>query len=261
MFNTLFTSLPVIFFGVFEQDLKAETLLAVPELYTYGQRNQAFNIKKYLAWVFMAACEAMVIFFIVLGLFGEIMFTKDNGLFAMGQLSFSACVIFINTKILILEMHNKTIMSAIGWMLSIGGWFFFNLLIGALEKSDGVYDVPDAFVKHFGANLLWWLILILIVTCVCVFETIESSFRQLLFPTDVDIFRALQKDPELSKSFADAAAGEHVDRLEEKLVDEEEREREVRELLARPRVMDPDVDVELHRRHVSSEMVGEVARS
>ena len=144
--------------------------------------------------------------------------------------------------------------------MSIAGWFFFNLLIGALEKSDGVYDVPNAFVKHFGPNLLWWLILILIITCVCIFETVESALRQLFFPTDVDIFRALEKDPELSMRFADAAGGEDVSGVEKKLFDEEEREREVRELLARPRVMDSDVDVELHRRHVSSEMVGEVAR-
>ena len=33
LFNTLFTSLPVIFMGIFEQDLSASTLMAVPELY------------------------------------------------------------------------------------------------------------------------------------------------------------------------------------------------------------------------------------
>lgn len=60
MFNTLFTSLPVIFMGVFEKDLSASTLLAVPELYTIGQRNGGFNFRVYLGWMFMASGEAMV---------------------------------------------------------------------------------------------------------------------------------------------------------------------------------------------------------
>jgi phospholipid-translocating ATPase len=98
MFNTLFTSLPVIFMGIFEKDLAASTLLAVPELYTKGQRDGGFNIKIYLGWMFMAASEAMVVYFSMLGLFGQVAFTEDNSLFAMGDLTFTACVILINLK-------------------------------------------------------------------------------------------------------------------------------------------------------------------
>jgi phospholipid-translocating ATPase len=98
MFNTLFTSLPVIFMGIFEKDLAASTLLAVPELYTKGQKDGGFNLKVYLGWMFMAAAEAMVVFFSMLGLFGEVAFTEDNSLFAMGDMTFTACVILINLK-------------------------------------------------------------------------------------------------------------------------------------------------------------------
>lgn len=100
MFNTLFTSLPVIFIGIFEKDLLASTLLAVPELYTKGQRNGGFNWKVYLAWMFTAASEAMAVYFIMLHLYGYINFTTDNGLFAMGDMTFTACVILIGAKIL-----------------------------------------------------------------------------------------------------------------------------------------------------------------
>jgi phospholipid-translocating ATPase len=100
MFNTLFTSLPVIFLGIFEQDLSATTLLAVPELYTQGQRNAAFNFKKYLWWMFMATSEAVVVFFLMYGLYAEDIGERYNGLFAMGDLAFSCIVIIINTKLL-----------------------------------------------------------------------------------------------------------------------------------------------------------------
>ncbi len=100
MFNTLFTSLPVIFLGIFEQDLSAATLLAVPELYSQGQRNGAFNFKKYLWWMFMASSEAVVVFFLMYGLYAEDVTERYNGLFPMGDLAFSCIVIIINTKLL-----------------------------------------------------------------------------------------------------------------------------------------------------------------
>ena len=100
VFNTLFTSLPVIFLGIFEQDLATSTLLAVPELYLQGQRNEAFNIKKYLGWMFIASSEAMIIYFLMFELFGEAVFTRDDSVLAQGQLCFTAAVVFINTKLL-----------------------------------------------------------------------------------------------------------------------------------------------------------------
>ena len=78
----------------------ASTLLAVPELYTRGQTGAEFNFKVYLRWVFMAACEAMMVFFIMLGLYGQAIFTKDNDLYALGVLTFTSCVSVIATKIL-----------------------------------------------------------------------------------------------------------------------------------------------------------------
>jgi phospholipid-translocating ATPase len=99
MFNTLFTSLPVIFLGVFEKDLSASTLLAVPELYTKGQRNGGFNFKVYLGWMFMASAEAMVVYFCMLGLYGQALFTEDNSIFALGSLTYTACVALISSKL------------------------------------------------------------------------------------------------------------------------------------------------------------------
>ena len=98
MFNTLFTSLPVIFMGVFEKDLSASTLLAVPELYTKGQRNGGFNFKVYLGWMFMASGEAMVVYFCMLGLYGDALFTEDNSIFALGSITYTAVVWVIALK-------------------------------------------------------------------------------------------------------------------------------------------------------------------
>ncbi|CAG8973915.1 hypothetical protein HYALB_00003693 [Hymenoscyphus albidus] len=212
VFNTLFTSLAVIFLGIFEQDLNASTLLAVPELYTMGQRNEGFNIKKYLGWMFMAACECMIIWFVMFGLFGESTFTSDNNLFSMGQLCFTSAVVFINTKMLILEMHNKTWVPAFGWIISVGGWFMWNILLSFAFKPTTkvypLYPVADGFLTRFGRNILWWLVVLLSLAAVVLLELGVSSIRKSFWPTDTDIFQELQKDPEIQKRFEDTIRAE-----------------------------------------------------
>lgn len=101
--NVLFTSLCVIVPGVWEQDLKAETLLAVPELYVYGQRGEALNFKKYIGWMLGAGVEGVLVFFgcwAGYGLFGQLGGLRDDGLYAFGNLLFTACIVWTNWKLL-----------------------------------------------------------------------------------------------------------------------------------------------------------------
>ena len=100
VFNVFFTSLPVILLGIFEQDLKADTLLAVPELYAYGQRNGGFNFWKYLGWMTMGLVETILIYWLVYGHWHRLLFTDDNSLFPLGQLSYQICIVLIITKLL-----------------------------------------------------------------------------------------------------------------------------------------------------------------
>ncbi|OCK80446.1 phospholipid-translocating P-type ATPase [Lepidopterella palustris CBS 459.81] len=238
MFNTLFTSLPVIFMGIFEKDLAASTLLAVPELYTKGQLNGGFNFRIYFGWMFMAASEAMVVYFIMLGLYGQAIFTNDQGLFAMGDLTFTACVIIISSKMQLIEMHNKSIVVCIALFCSIGGWFLWNILLDVLyKKNSPIYHVRDAFFSSFGRNALWWLTLILIVSSVIILELGVGSLRAAFFTSDVDTFQELERDPAIKRRFEEAASRELQMGWEtggEKVVEggkEEEREGEVREIL------------------------------
>lgn len=100
VFNVFFTSLPVILLGIFEQDLKAETLIAVPELYSYGQRNAGFNFPKYLGWMTMGLAETVLIYWLVYSHWHRVLFTDDNSLFPLGQLSYQICIVVIITKLL-----------------------------------------------------------------------------------------------------------------------------------------------------------------
>ncbi|KAK5287918.1 drs2 neo1 protein [Exophiala xenobiotica] len=249
MFNTLFTSLPVIFMGVFEKDLAASTLLAVPELYNIGQRDRGFNLKLYLWWAGLASCEAVIVYFIMYSIYGMALFTRDQGLYAMGSVAFTACIVIISLKLQCIELHNKSMAAAIAIFLSVGGWCLWNLILGLIyRQEDPVYNVNHGLLNRFGRNLLWWLTLLLIILVICLFEVTIKTIKAAIWPTDVDIFQRLEQDIEVRKRFEEAAAdllqqgwdrGTKKSSLE--LAREEaiqaEREAHVQALLDRPRDM------------------------
>jgi phospholipid-translocating ATPase len=248
MFNTLFTSLPVIFMGVFEKDLAAATLLAAPELYSYGQRNRGFSIKIYLWWAFLAACEAVLIFNTVHAIYGDALFTTDNGLYATGALTFTCCVTVISLKVQVLELHNKSIAAVIAIVLSVGGWYLWNILLAIIYSNNVIYNVKDGLFQRFGRNLLWWLTLVVVVVLFAVFEMTISTIRSSIFPTDVDVFQSYEQEREARKRFEEAAAdylqagwdrGTKKSSLElaREAVMEAEREQHIEDLLKRPRTM------------------------
>lgn len=256
VFNTLFTSLAVIFLGIFERDLNASTLLAVPELYVKGQRNESFNIKKYLGWMFMASSSSMVIYFLMFGLYGEAIFTKDESVLALGQMCFTVAVAFINTKMLILEMSKITYVSAIGMILSVGGWFLWTVVLAAIykPKNDKVYaqyPVYDDFLSYYGRDFSWWLNTILILTALIMFDLAVTSIRKSFWPTDTDVFQELEQDPIIRHRFEETVAHElegndseiKMGRDDTKTSADIRREEDIQALLSRPRVMPTSTDL------------------
>ncbi|KAF2233405.1 phospholipid-translocating P-type ATPase [Viridothelium virens] len=266
MFNTLFTSLPVIFLGIFERDLQPATLLAVPELYSKGQRNGGFNLVLYLGWMFMSSSEAMLIFFCMFGLFGQVNFTQDNDLFAMGDLTFTACIMLINIKMQLIEMHSKSAVVPLSLVLSVGGWYLWNIVLSATYHNNVIYHVKGAFFTQFGRNPAWWATLVLVVMAAVVLELGVASLRAAFRPNDVDVFQELEQDLQIRKRFEEAAASElrqgwdrgtkrssaEIEREEE----EKRREGEVQDLLNRPRVME-EGRAEAAGRRVEGRVVGE----
>lgn len=270
MFNTLFTSLPVIFMGIFEKDLRPSTLLAVPELYTIGHRNGGFNLIIYASWVFMASAEAVLVFFLMEGIYGRASINMSNDLYSMGTLTFTACVIVISAKIQFWELHNKTITCVIAMVLSIGGWWLFNLILSAVYGKNFIYDVRGGLLERFGRNALWWLTLLVTIFAIWALELAVRCLKVLFVQSDVEVFQELEKDPLVKQRLEDHAgismsskprfslSRRPSDWVEEAriknraaegpAVDQAKRETEVEELLRRPRVMFAETDADSRTR-------------
>ncbi|KAL6879133.1 hypothetical protein J3F83DRAFT_725193 [Trichoderma novae-zelandiae] len=211
LFNGAFTSLPVILLGTFDKDLRPATLLSVPELYTFGQQRKGFNLLQYLGWMAMAVAESVVVFYFVLEAFDKILFTEDNGLYAMGTICFSVGVVFINVKLLILEFHSKSLIPLIGLAIELLGWFIWNLVISAVyQPTVGPIIVRDDFIQNFGRRLSWWTTLLLGLATPLTMELAVQAIRRVYWPTDQDLMQRIEKDANskeiLRKYAADGAA-------------------------------------------------------
>ena len=179
--NTLFTSLCCILPGIFEQDLSAQTLLAVPELYVHGQRNKELNLPKYLAWVALATAQGLLIFHLPCALYGKYNVMGDNGTFALGDLSFSLAIMWTNIKLLVLEMHAKTRIVGIGFSIIVAGWWAWNAFLSAAYSDNlSPFDVKHGFTKGFGKDPVWWLVLVITLAILVTFELMWKTIRRSL---------------------------------------------------------------------------------
>ncbi|KAI1491977.1 P-type ATPase [Biscogniauxia mediterranea] len=177
VFNTLFTSLCVICMGVWEQDLSAETLLAVPELYVYGQRNSELNIPRFLRWMTAAAAEGVAVWLGVWASYNVFGMARDQNLFALGDLVFTIGVVWINWKLFIIETHNKTaiVMGAFG--ITFAGWWAWNaFLAGIYTPQPSPYPARGGFTNAFGKDPIWWLTLIVVVL---VLISVEYAYKAI----------------------------------------------------------------------------------
>lgn len=200
MFNTLFTSLPVLCIGMFEKDLKPATLLAVPELYAKGRLNQAFNLRIFIGWMVVAASTSVLICFTSWYLWGYTALI-DNSLYPCGVLTFTAIVFTINIKLQFLEQHDRTSMNLASALISCLGWLLWCCLLPGLYKPETskIYGVLKGLYHGFGSDVTWWASLLIIVSMPLLYDIILQVLRNWFFPTDSDVFRVLEKRTEIRR--------------------------------------------------------------
>ena len=63
VYNLFYTSQPVLFLGVFDQDVRASAGLKYPRLYTPGRRSRFFNKKEFFKSAVQGFVTSCVLFF------------------------------------------------------------------------------------------------------------------------------------------------------------------------------------------------------
>ncbi|KAI9324065.1 hypothetical protein DFJ73DRAFT_261869 [Zopfochytrium polystomum] len=199
--NLVFTSLPVLVLAIFEKDLNRSTLMAVPELYRYGQENLGFNFRVFARWMVQGAIQAVIAVFLPAIYFGGFwtqgperstplfyptsntfidssnynwfreMFASDgsswyqeSSLFAMGTISYTISVVFCTFKILYVESHTITSVHHSIAAFSIIIWFAFEFVYPLIWPHLGVTTGVEVYgLSWFLAHtqLMFWALVVL----------------------------------------------------------------------------------------------------
>lgn len=249
--NTLFTSLAVLIPGIFEQDLRPDTLLAIPELYVYGQRNFGLNLRMYTAWMIHGAAQGIIVWFIVWASYGHFNVMGDTNLFALGDLCFSLGIVWTNWKCLVIETHYKTLIVGISCFITVAGWWAWNAFMsGVYGNNLSPYDVKGGFQYGFGADLNWWATLLLAFMVLIAMEMAYAAVKRNLIVArmwppwkftkyhknrnpnaedmELELWQEMEKDPKIREQLR-RMANDDYDDADERLSEEQELESIIRE--------------------------------
>ncbi|KAJ2956808.1 hypothetical protein NQZ79_g7400 [Umbelopsis isabellina] len=215
MYNTLFSSLPVISVGIFEQDLKAKTLLANPHLYIQGQLNYSFNLRIFITWVLTSVYQAIVVVLVPISLITEMHYFTDGGyllsgapqIYTLGSIIYTIIVIVVTLVISYVENHNQTWISHLFAWIELIGFFIYQIIYGyayPLSKS-WEYSVHGDFIKMAGEPTFWCLVF-LVVTIALLPSIAMKVIKNTALPNVTASYQQAEKDPELSEQWDELAS-------------------------------------------------------
>lgn len=198
MFNTLFTSLPVLCIGMFEKDLKPVTLLTIPELYSYGRLSKGFGAAIFFEWIIQGTLISLLVTFLNIIMWGSTALS-DNSMYPLGVVNFTAIVAMINMKSQFIEMRNRNWIAFVSVTLSCGGWLVWIVALPVINKSDGIYDVPYGFIHHFGRDVTFWCTCFILALLPISLDITYQTFKRTFWPNDIDIFAELEKKDDVRR--------------------------------------------------------------
>ncbi|KAI8085885.1 uncharacterized protein B0P05DRAFT_534105 [Gilbertella persicaria] len=186
LYNVVFTSLPIIFMGIWDQDLNSKISSLYPELYRMGLRNDKFKPWRFYLTVFDAIFQSSVCFFFpyILLLGGPIdpQGRDQNGMYEFGTIVSSIVVIVANLFVMT-SLYSFTWIQILVISLSI--LVYYAIVCIYAQFNSFIFAGHDIL---FGTGF-YWMILILTI-CTCYIPRIAAKhYLHQYHPYDNDIVR------------------------------------------------------------------------
>ncbi|RKP13465.1 hypothetical protein BJ684DRAFT_20044 [Piptocephalis cylindrospora] len=169
LYNTIFSSLPVMVVGVTERACTARTLLRHPELYGSGRRGEAFNLRVFWRWQGTAILQSILcvaipyLSYCGIGGSGEGVGSTPQ-LYLLGITVYTSVLIVVTCKVCFLEARYWSPLTLIAAVLSLGAWALFQLsysLAYPKAGSDMGYSIRGVFIRAAFKGVDFWLVILL----------------------------------------------------------------------------------------------------
>ncbi|KAL2088905.1 hypothetical protein ACEWY4_015804 [Coilia grayii] len=196
LFNVVYTSLPVLALGLFDQDVSEQNSLRHPKLYEPGQQRLLFNKRQFLLCSLNGTITSLALFFVPYCTLGYS--PRDDGTTASDHQSFA--VIIATSLIIVVSIQiglDTNYWTPINHLYIWGSlaMYFFILFI---PYSNSAFQELPKYFSFFGtahscltrSNV--WLV-ILLTTVICIIPGVAFRFVQReLYPTLTEKVRHLQ---------------------------------------------------------------------
>ncbi|XP_062899271.1 phospholipid-transporting ATPase VD-like isoform X1 [Mobula hypostoma] len=186
-FNLLFTSVPPIVYGILDKDVSAETLLQLPELYTSGQRSEAYLPSIFWISILDAFYQSFVCFFVPYFAYSG----SDVDIYTFGT-PINTTMLFIIFLHLIIEGKTWT---WIHWTVMFGSllfYFVFALIFSGTCVNCNPPSNPYWIMEYQLAQPLFYLVCILSTLVALLPRWYFRVFQGTVFPSP--LLKARQLD-------------------------------------------------------------------
>ncbi|XP_032120913.1 phospholipid-transporting ATPase ID [Sapajus apella] len=188
LYNIVYTSLPVLAMGVFDQDVPEQRSMEYPKLYEPGQLNLLFNKREFFICIAQGIYTSVLMFFIPYGVFAEA--TRDDGTQLADYQSFAVTVATSLVIVVSVQIGLDT-----GYWTAINHFFIWGSLavyfaILFAMHSNGLFDMfPNQFrfvgnAQNTLAQPTVWLTIVL-TTVVCIMPVVAFRFLRLNLKPDL----------------------------------------------------------------------------
>ncbi|KAL6010963.1 putative phospholipid-transporting ATPase 8 [Asimina triloba] len=209
-YNVFFTSLPVIAFGVFDQDVSADLCLKYPLLHQEGVQNILFSWYRILGWMFNGFCSSIIIFFLAICSILNQAFRQDGHVAGYAELGVTmyTCVVWtVNCQMALIVSYFTWFHHVVIWG-SIIFWYIFLTIYGFIPPtiSTTAYEV---LVEVCAPSPLYWLSTLVIVVSALLPYFSFSAMQTWFFPPYHTTIQAMHEAeasvPQASIGFAGAS--------------------------------------------------------
>ncbi|XP_019896178.2 phospholipid-transporting ATPase ID isoform X1 [Esox lucius] len=197
LFNIVYTSLPVLAMGLFDQDVNEANSHRYPGLYRPGQLNLLFNKRQFFLCTLQGIVTSFLLFFVPYGAFS--LGVRADGLHLSDQQSFAVTIATSLVIVVSVQIGLDTYYwTAVNHLFVWGSLAVYFAILLAMQ-SDGLFSIFPSQFPYIGtarsclAQWSVWLV-ILLTTAVCVLPGMAVRFLKTdLYPTLTDKVRRLQK--------------------------------------------------------------------
>ncbi|XP_005376734.1 PREDICTED: probable phospholipid-transporting ATPase IM isoform X2 [Chinchilla lanigera] len=203
LFNIVYTSLPVLAMGIFDQDVSDQNSMDCPQLYEPGQLNLLFNKHKFFICMAHGIYTSLALFFIPYGAFYSA--AGEDGQHVADYQSFAVTMatslVFVVSAQIALDTSYWTVINHVFIWGSIATYF---CILFTTHSSDIFGMFPNQFpfvgnVWHSLTQKCVWLV-ILLTTVASVMPVVAFRFLKVdLYPTLTDQIRQRQKAQKKAK--------------------------------------------------------------